>query len=134
AGPLAAMATGAAWLADHGWSGPALVVATDLPRLSEALLAWLASHPAEGSLVLLDQVGRPQPLCGRYQHAELTTAEILVASGRRAMRDLLDATPSITYVQATEWIRATGTPEALLDVDSPADLAAAGMALPRDPW
>jgi molybdopterin-guanine dinucleotide biosynthesis protein A len=131
-GPLAAMATGAAWLAGHGWSGPALVVATDLPRLSGALLAWLAAHPADGSVVPLDGAGRPQPLCGRYQPAELTTAEMLVAAGRRAMRDLLDAAPSITYVAATEWIRATGGPDALLDIDTPADLAAARLTQPQD--
>ncbi|MGI8751928.1 MAG: molybdenum cofactor guanylyltransferase [Acidimicrobiales bacterium] len=131
-GPLAAMATGAAWLAGHGWSGPALVVATDLPRLSGDLLAWLAAHPAEGSVVLLDHSGRPQPLCGRYQPAELTTAEMLVASGRRAMRDLLDAALAVTYVEATEWVRATGAPDALIDVDTPNDLAAAGLNRPRE--
>lgn len=132
AGPLAALATGAAWLAGHGWSGPALVVATDLPRLSEALLAWLAAHPALGSVVPLDRAGQAQPLCARYLAAELTTAEVLVASGRRAMRDLLDATPSITYVVAADWMRAAGDPDALIDVDSPADLAAAGIAPDRD--
>jgi molybdopterin-guanine dinucleotide biosynthesis protein A len=132
-GPLVAVATGAAWLAGHGWSGPALVVATDLPRLSRALLSWLAVHPAEGSVVPLDRTGRPQPLCGRYQPGDLTTAEMLVASGCRAMRDLLDAAPTITYVEAAEWIRATGTRDALVDVDTPADLAAAGLALRRDP-
>ena len=132
-GPLAAMATGAAWLAAHGWSGPALVVATDLPRLNGALLAWLVAHPAEGSVVPLDRAGRPQPLCGRYHPADLTTAEMLVAAGRRALRDLLDAAPSITYVEAAEWIRAAGGPDALLDIDTPADLAAAGLTHPQDP-
>lgn len=132
-GPLAAVATGAAWLADHGWAGPALVVATDLPRLTPALLAWVVAHPAVGSVVLVDQTGRPQPLCARYQAVDLATAETLVASGRRAMGDLLDAAPSITYVSATEWIGATGAPDALMDVDTPTDLAAAGLAPPRDP-
>lgn len=133
AGPLAAVATGAAWLAGHGWPGPALVVATDLPHLSRALLAWLAGHPAAGSVVPLDRTGRAQPLCGRYHPAELATAAMLVASGHRAMSDLLRAAASITYVEAADWIRATGAPDALVDVDTPADLAAAGLVRPRDP-
>jgi molybdopterin-guanine dinucleotide biosynthesis protein A len=132
-GPLAAMATGAAWLAGHGWWGPALVVATDLPRLSAPLLAWLAAHPAGGTVVPVDRNGRAQPLCARYQPLALTTAGMLVAAGRRAMGDLLDATPSITYVEAAEWVRATGDPDALVDIDTPADLAAAGMTPPTEP-
>ncbi len=132
-GPLAATATGAAWLAGHGWSGPALVVATDLPRLTGSLLAWLAAHPAPGSVVLLDRAGRPQPLCARYHPGDLTTAEILVASGRRAMQDLLDAADSLTYVAAGEWMGATGDPDALIDVDTPAELAAAGLGQPGEP-
>ncbi|MDQ6840609.1 MAG: molybdenum cofactor guanylyltransferase [Actinomycetota bacterium] len=129
-GPLVAMATGAAFLAGHGWSGPAIVVATDLPRLNVALLTWLIAHPAEGSVVPLDGHSRPQPLCGRYQPADLSTAEMLVARGRRAMRDLLDACPSITYLAAAEWMAAAGDPDALVDVDTPADLVAAGLAQP----
>lgn len=122
-GPLAAMAAGAAWLAGQGWAGPALVVATDLPLLTVGLLRWLAAHPAGGSIVPLDPEGWAQPLCARYHPRELAGAAVLVDSGHRAMHDLLDAAATVTYVTWGEWAEAGG-PEALTDVDTPADLAA----------
>lgn len=134
AGPLAAMATGAAWLAAHGWSGPVLVVATDLPLLNAEMLAWLADHPAAGTVVPLDAGGRPQPLCARYDPRELTTAELLVAGGHRAMRDLLDdiqlrSPGAITYAPSSAWSAVAGA-RVLTDVDTPADLAAISRGLP----
>ncbi len=122
-GPLAAMATGATWLAGQGWAGPALVVATDLPLLTVELLRWLAAHPAGGSVVPLDREGRAQLLCARYHPKELAGAAVLVASGHRAMHDLLDVAAAVTFVTWGEWAEAGG-PEALTDVDTPADLAA----------
>ena len=47
-----------------------LVVATDLPRLTQGLVAWLARYPSLDSVVPVDG-GHPQPLCARYSAADL---------------------------------------------------------------
>ena len=65
-GPLAALAAGAAALQARGLGTSAvLVLAVDLPFVDAALLAWLASHPAPGTVVPVVD-GFPQPLCARY--------------------------------------------------------------------
>jgi molybdopterin-guanine dinucleotide biosynthesis protein A len=43
-GPLVAVASGWTHLSAAGWSGPVLVVATDLPLLTVDLLDWLVQH------------------------------------------------------------------------------------------
>jgi molybdopterin-guanine dinucleotide biosynthesis protein A len=120
-GPLAAVAAGHQALLHAGWTGPALVVATDLPRLTAGLLAWLADHPSPGSVVPAAG-GFPQPLCARYSAADLALSAVLAAGGRRSMRDLLAGIDALV-VGADEWATAAGTPDALADVDTPADLA-----------
>jgi molybdopterin-guanine dinucleotide biosynthesis protein A len=120
-GPLQAMAAGAAYLAQAGHLGPALVVATDLPRLTAGLLQLLASWPGDASVVPLDG-GRPQPLCARYSPAALATAATLVAAGERSMMSLL-AQVEVTWLPSSRWIPAAGRPDALVDVDTPEDLA-----------
>jgi len=123
-GPLAAMAAGTGYLLEAGHSGPALVVATDLPRLTTGLLALLASWPGPGSVVPLDGGGRPQPLCARYSPAALAAAAALVEAGDRSMMSLLDhLEPDVTWLPASGWIPAAGRPDALVDVDTPEDLA-----------
>jgi molybdopterin-guanine dinucleotide biosynthesis protein A len=122
AGPLAAVAAGWGALAAGGWRGPVLVVATDLPFLDLATLSWLAGHPTGASLVPICG-GRPQPLCARYGAADLDTARRLARAGSAAMAALLAATEPL-LVEAPR-------PEALRDVDTPADLALAGLAGPQ---
>lgn len=127
AGPLAAMASGADALERMGWSGPVLVVATDLPHLTATMLSWLAAHPGEGSVVPRDG-GRPQPLCARYSCADLGVARQLRSTGQTAMRDLLDATEPL-YVDPDGpdgWAAAAGDRLAVRDVDTPADFEATG--------
>jgi molybdopterin-guanine dinucleotide biosynthesis protein A len=126
-GPLAAVAAGHRTLQNLGWMGGALVVATDLPRLTTSLLAWLADHPTPGSVVPTAG-GFPQPLCARYSAPDLALAAVLAAAGRRSMRDLLAHIDPLV-VDVDEWEPAAGTPDALADVDTPADLA----RLPRWP-
>lgn len=125
-GPLAALAHGVAALQAIGWVGPAIVVATDLPLLSGGLLAWLAGHPSPRSIVPLD-CSRPQPLCARYQAADLETAQSLVRAGKRSMKELLAAIDPL-FVGSDEWSGPAGHPLALADVDSPADLEQFGWA------
>lgn len=126
-GPLVAVAAGRRELCARGWDGPAVVVATDLPHLTPELLSWLVDHPARRSVVPVAQ-GVPQPLCARYSAPDLDRAGVLVAMGRRSMRDFLDGTDAL-LVGPEEWQPAAGNPDALEDVDTPADLAR--LRLPR---
>jgi molybdopterin-guanine dinucleotide biosynthesis protein A len=119
-GPLAAIVCGQRALAAAGWDGPVLVVATDLPRLTQGLLPWLARYPSPDSVVPVSG-GRPQPLCARYSAADLRAAHELWATGGRAMHALLAAVRP-RLVSEDEWVRAAGDAAALADADTPADL------------
>jgi molybdopterin-guanine dinucleotide biosynthesis protein A len=121
AGPLVAVAAGTRRLRTLGWTGPAIVVATDLPRLNSRFLAWLASHPSARSVIPVAQ-GAPQVLCARYAPGDLDRAVELADTGRRALRDLL---PVIDALLAGPdlWGPAAGASDVMSDVDTPADLA-----------
>jgi molybdopterin-guanine dinucleotide biosynthesis protein A len=120
-GPLAALAAGSCRLQTLGWAGPAIVVATDLPLLTRGFLVWLAGHPSARSVVPVCD-GVPQTLCARYAPADLERAVHLAVAGRRALRDLLDGIDALLAGPET-WGPAAGDPDALFDVDTPADLA-----------
>lgn len=123
AGPLAALAAGAKALTAGGWSGPALVVATDMPVVSEAALRWIAGYPASGSVVPVAG-GRPQPLCARWSPADLCLAASLVASGCRAMTDLVNA----AHPALVDPGQAGGPGEdAFADADTPEDARRLGV-------
>ncbi len=59
-GPLAALVAGANALPRPG---PVLVLACDLPFVTEALLARIASWPGRDSVVPVDRDGVMQPVC-----------------------------------------------------------------------
>lgn len=126
-GPLAAVAAGWAALAAGQWRGPALVVATDLPKMNVALLDWLARHPAARSVVPVSR-RRVQPLCARYRPEDLDLAALLCREGRTAMNDLIAAIDPVLLPEE-EWAHAGG-PEILEDVDTPEDLQRS--AVPAD--
>lgn len=121
-GPLAAVAAGWALIGQQAEDRPdgAVVLAVDMPFVPAALLAWLVAQP--GSVVPVVD-GHPQPLCARYEGAQLDRAVALVAEGARSMHALLDAGP-VHFAAETEW-HALATPGDFVDVDTPADLAAA---------
>ncbi len=123
-GPLSGLVAGWRALSEAGWYGPVLVLATDLPNLTGQMLHWLAGQPEEGSVVPVAR-GRVQPLCARYSPADLDTAAVLVAAGKRAMKDLLSVTDPRLATE-TDWADAAGGPSVLSDVDTPADLGGAG--------
>jgi molybdenum cofactor guanylyltransferase len=50
-GPLSAIAAGREALVEMGHDGPVLVLACDLPFVTEELLRWLATRPNGGSVV-----------------------------------------------------------------------------------
>jgi molybdopterin-guanine dinucleotide biosynthesis protein A len=120
-GPLVALAAGTCRLQTLGWIGPVVVVATDLPLLTRGFLEWLAGHPSTRSIVPV-LAGVPQTLCARYAPVDLERAVQLAAAGRRALHDLLDGSDAV-LAGPEEWGPAAGDPDALLDVDTPADLA-----------
>jgi molybdenum cofactor guanylyltransferase len=119
-GPLAAVVLGWTELKRRSWAGPTLVLATDLPFLSDGLLRWLAGHPSRRSVIPSDGQ-QPQMLCARYRAADLDTAGALYQGGARAMRELMTAIqPRIALSE--EWRAAAGHGLALVDVDTPSDL------------
>jgi molybdopterin-guanine dinucleotide biosynthesis protein A len=127
AGPLAALAAGAAALREGGHLGPVLVLATDLPLLSPGMLRWLAGHPSPWAVVPLDAGGREQPLCARYPLADLERAASLVVAGERRLGALLELIVA-ERPPAAAWAGPAGRPDALDDADRPEDLEAARLA------
>ena len=117
-GPLAALADGVAALRRAGFSGPALVLSTDLPRIDTATLMTLARWPGASSVVPL-LAGRPQPLCARWSAAHLDAVTDMVAAGERSMQALL-ARSGITLTGAID-------PRKLSDADTPEELDALGL-------
>lgn len=126
-GPLAGLACGALALRQMGWDGPIVVLATDLPRLTGRLVAWLADHPDPRSVVPVAG-GRPQSLCARYAASDVDIAIELAASGRRSMRTLLGSVDALLITPA-DWLKVAGDPLALQDVDTPEDLRRIGLGL-----
>lgn len=116
-GPLAAVLAG--W--DHlGRPDTLLVVAVDQPHLTAELLAFLASHPHAGSVVPVDEGGRPQPLCARYVAADLARAAVALAAGDRSMRELV---AGAALLSPAEWRRHAPAGDPFADLDTPEDLA-----------
>jgi molybdopterin-guanine dinucleotide biosynthesis protein A len=124
-GPRQAIAAAARWLDEAGHAGPALVVATDLPRLTAGMLDMLAGWPAAGCVVPID-AGRPQPACARYSPAALARAIALAGSGQRSLMALLNAV-EVTWLSPGEWLAGAGRPDALADADTADDLAGLGI-------
>jgi molybdopterin-guanine dinucleotide biosynthesis protein A len=116
-GPLAALAAASPYLPP---GRGALALACDLPGVDARLLSFLAHHPASGSVVPMAD-GHPQVLCARWSRPALDVAAALVASGERSVRVLLHA-DEVYLVSEQEWDPHAG-PDALTDLDFPADLA-----------
>ena len=127
AGPLAALAAAGAALRARGVTGPALVLAVDLPAVGEPLLRWLRDRP--GAVTVVPRVdGRLQPVCARYSADALLAADSLVVAGVRALHHLFDVVDH-EVVDESAW-RSVATRESFLDVDTPADAARFGVRLP----
>ena len=122
AGPLVAVVAGAEALASRAALESALVLACDLPLLTEEALRAIATHPADASVVpVLD--GAAQPLCARWSAEDLGRAAALVAQGERSMRALLAVTSPVLLDAA----RLPNGPDVLADVDTPEALIALGL-------
>ncbi len=124
-GPLVAVCAGARALNEVGGARSALVLACDLPLVTEDLLRTLAHWPGSRSVVPIIE-GRPQPLCARWSAADLAAAADLAEAGTRSMRSLLDR-PGIELVEEERWPGQVDR-RAFSDVDTPADLKRIGLA------
>lgn len=118
-GPLAAIAAGGDWLRERGNNGDALVIACDLPRLTEQLLRFLVEFESTGSVVPVVG-GRPQPLCAKWCRRDLDSAGDFLVRGVRSLKHLYDQ-PDVRFLDESEW-RHVAQEDDFFDVDSPADL------------
>jgi len=121
-GPLSAIAAGWEALVEAGHEGPVLVLGVDLPLVTQALLALLASWPGADSVVpIADR--KPQWLCARYSAADLARANTVLASGERSVAAWIQASPWVP-VGPESWSPVAGPAgaEALRDIDTPADV------------
>lgn len=125
-GPLVAIVEGRRSLRELGYEGAALVVACDLPLLSERLLRFLAEFEADGSVVPVVR-GMPQPLCAKWAARDLDDADRLVREGVRSLRHLTSR-PGVVLVQDATW-GAMVDEEEFADVDTPEDLVRLGLSL-----
>jgi len=126
-GPLAALASGGAALRALGHDGPVLAMAVDLPFVEPPLLEWLAGHAAPDTVVPRVD-GMAQSLCARYASEAVDVAQTLVTEGERSMRALLAAV-SVVYEDEAAWA-AVADARSFLDVDTPEDMARAGLQTP----
>jgi molybdopterin-guanine dinucleotide biosynthesis protein A len=124
-GPLVAVAAGYAELRERGHSGAAMIVACDLPFLSEPLLRLIMEWDAPGSVIPV-ALGRPQPLCARWSPRDLLNAQELVERGVRSLQHL-SKQPGAVCLNESQWGSAARE-EQFSDVDSPDDLRRLGLA------
>jgi molybdopterin-guanine dinucleotide biosynthesis protein A len=123
-GPLAAVAAGRRALRERGRSGPALVVACDLPLLTLGLLNLLVEWDAPGSVVPVVG-GLPQPLCAKWGPRDLDQASELAKAGVRSLRHLTNQ-PDVVLLDESCWRDVVDERE-FADVDSPDDLKRLGL-------
>jgi molybdopterin-guanine dinucleotide biosynthesis protein A len=122
-GPLVAIEAGYRALNQRGFVGDVLVLACDLPRVSESLLRYLANYEAPGSVVPIVE-GRAQPLCAKWSQVDLEATSDLVESGERSLR-FLTTRPRVTLLDESRWSVAASEDQ-FLDVDTPDDLRSMG--------
>ncbi len=127
-GPLVALAAGCAALRASGHSGAAVVVACDLPLVTEEALRFLVRYPGRASVVPVVG-GRPQLLCARWSAADLDAASSLVAAGERACSALMLQSQAV--VLDDHWWSAVAEARVFADVDAPEDLDRLGLSWRR---
>jgi molybdopterin-guanine dinucleotide biosynthesis protein A len=123
-GPLVALVEGRRALRERGHDGATLVVACDLPLLSEQLLTLLCDWDAPGSVVPLVR-GMPQPLCAKWGAHDLDSAREMVKAGTRSLRHLIDQ-PDVVMLDESMW-RDRVDEDEFTDVDSPEDARRLGL-------
>ena len=123
-GPASAIVAGLAALGPEG-SPFVVVVAADLPRVGEALarlVAGLGSLPVDSDgIVAVDGSGRAQTLLAVYRASSLRRAALSADPNNLAVRSLVGSL-NISTMELSD--------ELCADVDTAADAAAFGIAVP----
>lgn len=122
AGPLAAVASGWHELKRLGHPGSVIVLATDLPFVSVAMLRFLAEFPGSASVVPIVD-GHPQPLFARFAATTLEGCDELLAAGKRSLKSLLEVS-EVSWVGPEIWSEVTDE-RCFTDIDTPEDLSRA---------
>jgi molybdopterin-guanine dinucleotide biosynthesis protein A len=123
-GPLCALVAGWHALTVRGHRDHVIVLACDLPLVTEALLSFLACRPEHGSVVPVVH-GRAQPLCARFSSVALDNAARAVSAGYRSLAPLLEG-DDVTWLEEPDWGEVADS-QAFSDIDSPADLLRLGF-------
>ncbi|KQQ95029.1 hypothetical protein ASF62_00210 [Leifsonia sp. Leaf325] len=132
-GPAAALAAGLAAL-PHPLAPIIVVIAVDLPRIEEAVAVLLAGVmtgeiPPSDGVIGVDAAGFRQPLLAAYDAAALEAAVRAYASEHDGTLD----GASLRRLIGGLTLREVALPEGLAaDVDTPADAAYHGIALPNE--
>lgn len=124
-GPLVAIAAGHRALRQRGHEGAALVIACDLPFISEGLLRFLVHWDSPGSVVPVVN-NQPQPLLARWGPIDLGKFESFIEQGARSLRHLTTQ-PDVVLLDRSRWELVAQERE-FSDVDSPADLERLGLS------
>jgi molybdopterin-guanine dinucleotide biosynthesis protein A len=125
-GPLAALVAGATALCSGPGRAPDafLLLACDLPYVGPVLDALLAA-PRARLVVPVDGDGASQYVCARYDASLVDRAVALVRAGERSLRALA------ATVDDRDRYELTGLdPDALADIDTPADARRFGLHPP----
>jgi molybdopterin-guanine dinucleotide biosynthesis protein A len=116
AGPLAAIVAGVDALRTIG---PVVVLACDMPFVEPELVRLVAQWPGAGTVVPI-RAGRAQFGFARYGRGALVAARLARLQGRTALR--LACADGFEVLPESVW-RAVAPPNALDDIDTPADRA-----------
>lgn len=125
-GPLSAIVAGRHALAQRGHDGSVLVVACDMPLLSQRFLDFLVRFDTSATVVPVVE-GRLQPLCAKWGLADLEAAGDRHALGERSLR-FLATSPHVVLLDQPQWA-AHATIETFTDVDTPDDARRLGLNL-----
>ena len=125
-GPLAALSQGFVELCRIAPpERAAVVVACDLPFVTEATMRMLVDWvPGDRSVVPVVD-GRAQPLCARWSVADLRHAGALVAGGHRSMSQMLTR-PDVVMIGESQWPNGVDA-LAFSDIDTPGDIDRLGL-------
>ncbi len=119
-GPLAALVTGAEALD----VAPLLLLAVDLPFVSQALLALIAGWPGDGSVIPVVG-GRPQHVSARYGRDAIEEARARYAAGESSLRWVRSLSGAVELDE--ESMGELLLDRSFADLDEPADLDRWGL-------
>ena len=102
-----------------------LILAVDMPFVTEAFLRYLVNESESGAVVTVPRAaGNWQPLCAIYQKAFADLAELALRSGRNKI-DLLFGETSVHIIEDPDLQRAGFGSELFRNLNTPEELQAA---------